>query len=228
MANILNIISAITLAGGTITKLRALMIRSKHKHFLYHPGFKANESVILKEIEWYKENNIPAYYGIYDRNIVKNAIAVSKIIKENDIDIVHYYFNHEQTFAGLVHLMNPNVKMVRSIVGFDERLSLFRRMLLNTAISYIDNYIYISQYIKNLYEEEYPKLKKKNTKIIFNGPVNVSNFVNQLENRSLLVSTGGLCERKNQIILLEAMNILVNIRGYNDLKLKLLGEDFII
>ena len=90
MANILNIISAITPAGGTITKLRALMIRSKHKHFLYHPGFKANESVILKEIEWYKENNIPAYYGIYDRNIVKNAINV----KHNMALIMHnsYYF----------------------------------------------------------------------------------------------------------------------------------------
>lgn len=135
MANILNVISAITPIGGTITKLRVLMTQStKHKHYLYHPGFKNNEQDIKRELNWYNQNKIPVFYGIYGRNIFKNALAVSRIIRENKIDIVHFYFNHEQSFAGLVKWMNPNVKLVRSIVGFDAKLPWFRRMIVRTSL----------------------------------------------------------------------------------------------
>lgn len=225
MARILNVISAVTPAGGTVTKLRALMLNSKkHQHFLYHPGFKSNENIINEEFDWYAKHNITAYYKIYGRNIIKNVLEINRIIKRHKIDIVHFYFNHEQTFAGLVHLFNPKVKLVRSIVGYDHKLSIIRRTLLNTSLSYIKNYIYISQYIKELYETDYPKLKNKNTTIIYNGPVNVSTDISPLKNRINLVSTGGLCARKNQRVIIEAMNILVNQMGYKNLQLQLIGE----
>lgn len=225
MAKILDIISAVTPMGGTITKLRVLMTKStKHQHFLYHPGFKSNEEDIKRETGWYIEHGIHAYYGIYGRNIFKNAQAVTRIIKENNIDIVHFYFNHEQSFAGLVKLMNPKVKLVRSIVGFDNRLSWFRRKVVRTSISFIPNYIYISNYIKNLYENEYPNLKSKNTTIIYNGPVNVTKPVKPFEKRSKIVVIGGLCERKNSMVLIEAMNCLVNAYHRNDIVLYILGD----
>ena len=47
MANILDIISAVTPMGGTITKLRVLMTGTNcHHHVLYHPGFIANKTTI--------------------------------------------------------------------------------------------------------------------------------------------------------------------------------------
>lgn len=226
MAKILNVISAVTPMGGTITKLRVLMTKSaKHKHYLYQLGFKDNEQDIKKELYWYKQNEIPAFYGIYGRNIIKNAQAVSRIIKDNKIDIVHFYFNHEQSFAGLVKWMNPNVKLVRSIVGFDARLSWFRRMVIRISLSFIPNYVYISTYIKKLYEEEYPNLKTKNTTIIYNGPVNVTKLNRPIAERHKIVFTGGLCERKNSKVLIEAIKHIVTICRRNDLVLYILGDD---
>ena len=225
MANILNIISAITPMGGTITKLRVLMTQSAiHKHYLYYPGFKNNEQDIKGELDWYEQNGIPAFYGIYGRNIFKNAHAVSRIIRENKIDIVHFYFNHEQSFAGLVKWMNPNVKLIRSIVGFDARLSWFRRMVVGTSLSFIPNYVYISNYIKKLYEEEYPSLKTKNTTIIYNGPVNVTKLTKAMDERHKIVAIGGLCKRKNIMVLIEALNYIVNIYHRKDLVLYIIGD----
>lgn len=225
MARILNVISAVSPMGGTITKLRVLMTQSKmHEHYIYQPSFKADENLLLREREWYKNHGIPSYYGIYGRNIFKNARAVTKIIKENHIDIVHFYFNHEQSFAGLVKLMNPGVKMVRSIVGFDSRLSLLRRMVVRISMSFIPNYIYISNYIKELYEAEYPVLKSKQSQIIYNGPVNIQSPSILFGNRKKIVVIGGLCERKNSIVLVEAMNYIVNNYNRSGIILYIIGE----
>ena len=225
MANILDVISAITPMGGTIAKLRVLMTKTTcHNHVLYHPGFKSNKKIIEEEIQWYKERNIPAYYGINGRNIFKNALAVTRIIRKHHIDIVHYYFNHEQSFAGLVKLMNPTVKMVRSVVGYDSRLPLLRHLMLQVSFSFVPNYIFISKYIKRLYESEYPVLKKKHTCIIYNGAVNVKNEVTPIASRKKIVVVGGLCERKNSDVLIESMNIIVNVYHRNDIILYIIGD----
>lgn len=225
MANILDIISAVTPMGGTITKLRVLMTGTNcHHHVLYHPGFIANKTTIEKEILWYKEHNIPAYYGIYGRNIFKNAWEVTKIIKKHHIDIVHFYFNHEQSFAGLVKLLNPNIKMIRSIVGYERKLPFLRHLAAQISFSFIPNYIYISHYIKNLYEKDYPILKKKHTYIIYNGAVNVIENTTPIAQRNKIVVIGGLCERKNTDVLIECMNIIVNTYHRKDIVLYIIGD----
>ena len=225
MANILDVISAITPMGGTVTKLRALMINTTcHYHVLYHPGFRSNRKIIEEEILWYKEHNIPAYYGIYGRNIFRNAFAVTRIIKKYHIDIVHYYFNHEQSFAVLVKLLNPNVKMIRSIVGYDSKLPMLRHFAAQVSFSLVPNYVYISQYIKGLYEKEYPILKKKHTRIIYNGAVNVKKVVTPIGKRKKIVAIGGLCSRKNSDVLIECMNIIVNVHNRKDIVLYIIGD----
>ena len=225
MAKILDVISAVTPMGGTIAKLRVLMTRTKkHEHFLYHPGFKSNKNIIEKEIEWYKQNNISAYYGIYDRNIIRNAFAINKIIKDHNIDIVHFYFNYEQSFALLIKLLNPNIILIRSIVGFDKKLPFYRRLIVNATFHFVPNYIYISNYIKNLYETDYPILKKKKTKIIYNGAVHIKQPSVNITTRTKIVTTCGLCERKNIFVLIEAFNIIVNKYKRNDIILYILGD----
>lgn len=225
MAKILNVISAVTPFGGTIAKLRVLMTQSTcHQHFLYQPSFKSEESLILENIDWYKQHGVPASYSLCGRNIFKNALNVTRLIKKYNIDIVHFYFNHEQSFAWLVKMMNPRVKMVRSIVGYDRRLSPFRRLVVGLSLRSVDYYILISRYIKELYEKEYPILKKKHSQIIYNGAVHVSVSTKDVSERKYIVSLGGLCERKNSMVLIEAMNIIVNQYGRKDIVLNLLGD----
>lgn len=224
MARILNVISAVTPKGGTIAKLRVLMTQSKmHEHFIYQPSFKSVESQLLMEKDWYKQHEIPSYYSTYGRNIFKNAWAITKIIKEHHIDIVHFYFNHEQTFASLVKLLNPNAVLVRSFEGHN-KLSLFRKLLLQTALPFIPNYIYISRFIKSIYEKEYSCLKKKNTCIIYNAPINVKTVRKKVQNRKHIVAVGGLNEVKNYRLIVEAMKYVVWGYDRKDIILQLLGE----
>lgn len=224
MANILTVISVHSPMGGTITKVRALMMQSQHKHVIYHAEFTSNKDGVLHEMEWYKQANIPAYYGLYNRNIFRNAQAVTQIIRKHDIDIIHFYFNHEQSFAGLVKLLNPKVKMVRSIVGYDKKLSFFRNLAVKMVLPYISNYIYISQYIKNIYEFEYPCLKRKKTHIIYNSAVNVTKEEQSIENRKDIVTVSGLCKRKNINVLIEAFNLIVNEYHRDNIRLYILGD----
>lgn len=224
MARILNVISAVTPMGGTITKLRALMQASRHEHYLYHPGYDENRREIEEEIPYYDTINVPAFYGIHNRNVWKHVQEVSRLVQEHGIDIVHFYFHFENTFAPFLRLMHPEVKMVRSIVGFDKELPFFRRKLVAWGLSAVPHCVFISQYIKQLYENTYSLLKKKQTRIIYNGAVNVKPVSMPLAERNILVTTSGLCERKNIRVLIEAMNLIRNHYGRKDLKLYILGD----
>lgn len=224
MARILNVISAVTPMGGTITKLRALMKASRHQHYLYHPGYEENRREIEQEMPYYLSINVPTFYGIHNRNVWKHVWEIHRIIREHGIDIVHFYFHFENTFAPLIRVLHPRVKLVRSIVGFDKELPFLRRTLVGMSLSVVPDCVFISQYIKRLYEETYPLLKKKRTRIIYNGAVNVKPLSMPLEGRNILVTTSGLCERKNVGVLIEAMNLIRNHHGREDVKLYILGD----
>ena len=224
MARILNVISAVTPMGGTITKLRALMKSSRHRHFLYHPGYEENRQEIEMEMAYYESIHVPAFYGIHGRNVWKHVQEIHRIIKEHHIAVVHFYFHFENTFAPFIRILHPKVKLLRSIVGFDRELPFYRKTLVSMSLSTVPNCVYISQYIKRLYEDTYPLLKKKHTRIIYNGAVNVKPVSMSLEKRNILVTTSGLCERKNVGVLIEAMNLIRNYYGRKDIKLYILGD----
>ena len=224
MARILNVISAVTPMGGTITKLRALMKSSRHQHYLYHPGYDDNRTEIENEMPYYASIGVPAVYGIHNRNVWKHVQEIHRIICRNGIDVVHFYFHFENSFAPLIRLLHPKIKMIRSIVGFDKELPFYRKALVGVGLSFVPNFIFISQYIKRLYEDTYPLLKKKQTRIIYNGAVNVISSTTPLQDRKLLVTTSGLCERKNVLVLIEAMNLIRNQYWREDVQLYILGD----
>lgn len=224
MARILNVITAINPTGGTPTKLRALMKASKHEHYLYHPGYDSVKEDIARELPYYYTIGVKAFAGIHNRNIFAHVREINRIIKKYDIQIVHFYFNFEMLFAPLVKFYNPNVIMLRSIVGFDEKLPWWREKVISFAMRYVDHFILISNYIKTLYEGTYPILKRKSSEIIYNGAVNITNCSGYNENRKYLVTTSGICVRKNLTVLVEAMNIIKNVYNRNDIVLQIVGD----
>ena len=224
MARILNVITAYNPYGGTQAKLRALMKASKHEHYLYHPGYDSDKDAIYKELPFFQTIGVKAFAGIHNRNIFAHVREINRIIKKYDIQIVHFYFNFEMLFAPLVRLYNPKVKILRSIVGFDEKLPWWREKVISFAMRYVDHFILISNYIKTLYEGTYPILKSKSSEIIYNGAVNITNCGGYNKNRKYLVTTSGICVRKNLTVLVEAMNIVKNEYKRNDIVLQILGD----
>lgn len=222
MARILNVITGYNPNSGTPTKLRALMKASKHKHFIYHPGYDSDKEGIARELPYYSTIGVKAFVGIHNRNIFAHVKEINRIIKKYDIQIVHFYFNFEMLFVLLLKFLCPKVKFVRSYVGYIE-VSPIRRFMLSLCIPLIDYNIYISKYIKGRYEDLYKGLKSQKHAFIYNSPVNVQPINDQIE-RTLIMYVGGLNKDKNVQLQIEVMNLVVNKYHRNDIVLSIIGD----
>ena len=223
-SKILSVISVIGPHGGTSNKLKALISGSKHEHYVYCPLYNRERNAQLKEdYDWFTNTGIYCEYRCNGRNIFPYIRDIVRIVRENNIEIVHFYFNYENTFAPFVKLFCPGIKIVRSIVGYDAPLSTIRHFLLDNTFRFTNKYIFISHYIKTLYECDYPRLKEKQSQIIYNGAVNVKQSHIPYKQRKDLVTTSGLSKRKNVEVLVEAMNLVVN-KYHKNIKLYILGD----
>lgn len=220
---ILNIISAFRPHGGTIAKLRTIVKLSKHEHHVCFYCYPEEFEEAKTYNEYYNEIGVKTHYGNWGKKFIKAAFDIKKIIKENDIDIVHYYFNCENHTIILLKTLCPKVKYIRSFVGYIP-LSTTRAQILKLALRRIENYIYISNYIKSTYEKDHPLLKKKNSTIIYNCPVNISNTEIPIEEKYRIVYVGGLNKHKNVFLLVQAMDIAVNRYNKKELILDIIGD----
>ncbi|SEA25966.1 Glycosyltransferase involved in cell wall bisynthesis [Flavobacterium gillisiae] len=224
MANVLSVISVCGKTGGTTVKLKKLVEESRHNHSVY---FALSDSQIVKDFpenkKWFESTNVKVYEGFYGKNIFRYALAINKVIKEQNIDIVHFYFNFENTFAPILKLLNPKVVLIRSVVGYDEPLSILRSLVLKMVLKPVDRIIYVSNYIKKLYEHDYPVLKEKNSEVIYNSAIHISDKISDVASRKSLVSVSGLCKRKNLAVLVNAIGKVVHDHKI-DCKLYILGD----
>ena len=220
---ILNIISAYTTDGGTINKLRTIVKHSKQEHQIYFYCYKHNIVKAKSFNDYYESLNIKTHYGKYGRNFIAAAFDIKRIIKENNIDIVHYYFNNENLTITLLKTICPKVKFIRSFVGYIE-LSPIRKFILNFAFKRTWNYIFISNYIKEKYEKIFPILEKQYSAIIYNCPINIDNSPIDINEKGLILYVGGLNKHKNVEQLIETMNVVVNQYNRKDIMLHIAGE----
>lgn len=220
---VLIITSAITPNGGTVGKIRKLVTHSEEVDYSIY--FACNRENIInaqKEDAFYKKNGITTYYGDFGRNIFRFSWAIRHIVKKEKVNIVHFYFNAEHTFVFCLKLLCPPIIYVRSFVGYIP-LHGFQKRLMSLAMRLVENYIYISQYIKEKYEYDFPLLKSRNSSIIYNCPVNVAKAENDSE-RSLILYVGGLNKHKNVPLLIEMMRVVVHSLRRKDIVLTIIGD----
>lgn len=221
MAKILNVISATTLAGGTLNKLKILCHYSQHEYTIYFAlSTKSCKYEETKKV--FSDLGIPVFEGYYGKNYFKHLISISKIIRNRQIDVVHFYFNFETLLAPFIKILYPKIIQIRSFVGLQKQFSLLEKFILNTSYRSISNYIYISKYIKKQTEKTYPILKNKNSYIIYNCAVNYSANTCH-KNREHLISVGGLNKSKNYPVIIQAMDIIIHTYKRN-CKLYIVGE----
>ncbi|WP_159476919.1 glycosyltransferase family 4 protein [Dyadobacter sp. 3J3] len=223
MAKILSVISVCGKTGGTTIKLKKLVEESIHDHYVY---FALYDKDIIKDYpenkKWFASDKVKVFEGFYGRNFIQYSMDIIKIAKENQIDVIHFYFNFENTFAPLVKLFYPKATLIRSIVGYDEPLSKARSFVLNQVLKPVDHVIFISNYIKKLYINDYKSLEKKPSTIIYNAGIQVTDNISNPVDRTDLVSVSGLCQRKNLGVLVKAMEQVVD--KFPDQKLYIVGD----
>ena len=221
--NILNVTSAVSPMGGTITKIRKLVQSSRHQNIIYFYLRKETYDRAQNEKQYYIHHNIKAYYGNYGNNFFKHAKAISKIIKQEKIDIVNFYFHAETPCSIILRRIHPKVKLIRTFEGYVSKKG-YRNFILKLGLKRIDHLIYISDYIKKCYEKDFDFLKKKKNSIIYNSPIKIHEPQITQSERHLVSYVGGLNVNKNVPLLIDMMNVVVNLHKRQDIVLSIIGD----
>lgn len=221
---ILSIISSSNLNGGTPQKLMQLIQQSKHEHYVFFyntPAYMNDGKEYLKLFSKYA-----ICINGADFSLMKTILFLNSFIKKNKIEIVHSYFTYGIFLGFLLKVFNSNLKMICSFVGPHKEKS-YKKILLNISLLRYDLVVFISQYVKNEKLKHLSFLKNNKNIILYNGAdirKDSGTFDFIPSNKIRMVCVGGFSNWKNQIILIEALNILVNKMMRKDLILNLVGN----
>lgn len=205
---ILHLITSLSLTGGTAAKVRTLAQYSQYKHIIFYSDVKVNASYIK---EWEKISNCVLIKGLTRKNYIKDAINVCDIIKQYHPNIIHVYFPPDTITASIIKKLYPNVKLVRSFEG-NVQQGLLKKFIIKQALRNFDQLIYISNYVKEFYQNKIPASMLDKGCIIFNAAARQSNTQLPLQHHAesqRLVSVSGLNPSKNLFVLIDAINLLI-------------------
>ena len=204
--SILYILASYNIYGGTPKKTLDLLEHLKEDASLYMYGDDFSEFKYR-----FKESGANLYEGYYKRNIYLHIQKLLSIIDTQEIKIIQTQFSFGELLGVILKKIRPKVQL---IVSFETAFvpSGIRRYILAPLYSSVDEFIYISNYVKEEKEKSFPSLKNRNTTIIHNGTRKrevTEDECPQLNSFSLL-DVAGLNPAKNLYVLIRMMNILVN------------------
>jgi len=218
--NILYILTSYNLYGGTPKKTLDLLksFQERSSLYLYTPAYEEFKYL-------FEETNANIYEGLYRRKIWKHIQKIVEIIDRDKIDIIQTQFSFGEILGVLVKRKRPHIKLV---VSFETPLTPtgVRKYILPKFYSHVDRFIYISDYVKREKEKNFPILKNKKTKIIFNGTdklISNKSTVPNLKTFSLL-DVAGLSDWKNIKTLVEMMKLLIYKYNRTDIHLYVAGD----
>ena len=217
---ILYLLPSYNLYGGTPKKTLDLMkhFGDKSALYVYDPSFEEFKSQ-------FEATGANVYEGNYGRNIYRHLMDLIKIIDGENIDIIQTQFTMGETLGFLAKLVRPKVKFVVAFVG-PFKPTPGKSLLVGFYYNFVDHFIYITDYVRRKKADQFSILKRKIGIIIFNGSRKREDNNTQvpLMKRSALLDIAGLSEWKNIQILIEAFNILINIRHRKDVFLYVAGD----
>ena len=220
---ILHLLENLNVYGGTPSKTIYLAENSVNEHSIYtwHKTLSKKElSYILGEV---RGRGIVVHENYVGRNIFCHLERILKVVDNEGIDIIHAYFHFGEFLGFLIKKLRPRVKFVASFVGANAPKGL-KRILFKAIYASVDEFVFISEYVKAHYSRMYPVMCDRGH-IIYNGSFRENELcknVNKGIERELL-SIGGLIDIKNHKVILKALKILRDERQ-TVVKLSILGE----
>jgi glycosyltransferase involved in cell wall biosynthesis len=217
---VLYILSTYNVYGGTPKKTLDLMQYFKEQSVLYVYENSFNE---------FKQNFINTggkiYEGFFGRNIFGHTKELLKIIDEEKIDIVQTQFSFGETLGFIIKLLRPEIKLIIAFVG-TFKPNLIKSQFLSIYYRKVDLFVFISEYVRNEKLKQYPSIAKHRFKIIYNGTEkrNDTSKDHIKMKRYSILTIAGLIELKNIQVLINALNILYNIQGVNNIYLYVVGD----
>ncbi len=217
---VLYIMSVFNIYGGTPKKTLDLMKTFKEDSAIY---VYSNEYSEFKYL--FEQTGGKVFVGDYGRNYFLHLRALLKIIDEQKIDIVQTQFSAGEALGYLIKLFRPKVKLVIAFVASLEPEGI-KKQIVNQFYKKVDAFVYISEYVRQTKELQFPILKEKNSKIILNGTElrEITKEAYPKLKHTALFSVSGLIDCKNIDIIVEAMNIIVNEMQNKDIFFYVAGD----
>lgn len=215
MGKVLILTSGHNRFGGTSVKLKKMIEKSCHDYIIYFVLFAKEKSIYAENKKWFSASpkKIAVYEGFYNRNLFFHIRKIHQIVKNENIRLIHVYFDLETVIAMFYKLfVNPKIMLIRSFEGYEKRnLSYIRKYILAKSYALVDKFIFVSHYIKRQFETDFPVIKTKDGMVIYNSPINISKNLTPYLQRKKMVCISGLTSRKNLEVLIECMDLIVNV-----------------
>ena len=215
--NILFILPSLNIYGGTPKKTLELIKTLNTNTVVY--TYDCEYSQFLQHFE---QAGAKVFIKPHKRNIFKHYVELRKIIIREKIHLVQTQFTFGEILGFLCKIINFRIKVINTFVGIIKP-NIFKKFVLNFIYLFVDQIVYVSNFVKSEKEMQFPILKKKPSKIIYNGtsPRKFSLQNNLPPDRFNLLAIGGLIDVKNFDLLIDMMNIL---KDDNTFHLTIIGD----
>lgn len=213
---ILYLLTSLDTTGGTVSKIKSTLKYTKYKVYI-GAHYEQENNVFLES--WEKEENAHII-NLPPRGKVLLAVSqLNKIIKKENIRIVHSFFPNEMFIAYYLKLLNPKLKIIRSFEGNVKR-SYIVRLLSRMMLPKFDKIIFISKYVKNFYADITKRCKSKI--VVDNSGYHICEYkTRHYSDVCNIVSVAGLNIMKNVFMYAEIGKVL-KCKGFQ-FKMKIVG-----
>lgn len=188
--------------------------------------YLGNENIEFIEvaIPWFKSSNLTRKYRLDFVHYFRDFYRLSERLKEMNFDLIHSNSSvidlggYLSRWLGIKHIWH-----LRDFGDLDYGLySIWGKSYEKATFSNGDAYIAISDAIRKNFERIIPS-KKIHT--IYNGICPKDNVPQATHNNKIVhfLCAGMICEAKNQMEIVKAVNILVNIRRVTKFHLTIVG-----
>lgn len=212
--------STYNLYGGTPKKTLDLMnhFGEQSSLYVYHNKFPELKSQ-------FESSGGKIYEGFYGKKIHLHIRKLLGIIDDEGINIVQTQFFMGETLGYLIKRLRPNIKIIIAFVG-PFKPNKIKTFVLSLMYPKVDQFVYITKYVKSEKIDQFPILRKKRGAIIYNGTekrTDNGQIIPKLKQYAIF-GIAGLTIWKNIKILIEAMNILVYRENVTNVHLYIAGD----
>ena len=193
---ILHVYSGVYTGGGIIKKIINLAkndTANTHELLFIWYSDPMNKRF---EMMTYLDNAKIKFNYTYHKSIWLNIPWVLRFFKRNHYDLIHFYTDNVMVIGKIVKVLGAKPKYVRSLEGAPMYTKFPTKQLINWALTSSNDFISISEYVKNAYLTTYSSLKGDNISVVYNALVHRLERHKTQSERDGIICVGTLTDQK--------------------------------
>ena len=226
---VLHLLPSLNLFGGTPKKTAELIQYSNNNHLVFCWSMWEGREEYLRFKSDFERKGIQVidcFDELKKPSVIKLLQAICKLVKDQNVDVIHSYFGGGQVLGALAKLRYPKIKLVTAFVGVSCEKNYVRWTATSLALLAHSKIIFISNYVKKSQLKNYPLLRFGDCQIIYNGTSRRFSLRSKIKMPDAfnLVTVSGLNAYKNVAILIDMLNVIKQQNQINSIVLHIVGD----